>query len=72
MELNHDPTEDEIMQDFMNYLNQHPEVSLEDLGIIYEEIPSPYGMIKSFNVDSILKSNYHEFSSLDSAKEIVN
>lgn len=58
-----DPSEVDVMVEFMNFLENNPEITPEDLGVKVEEERTAFGMMRVFSIDSILKSNYHEFIS---------
>ena len=66
-----DPSEEQIIDDFMNWLSKHPGVTPEDLGVVMHDEYTPYGNMKVFTSDAILNSRYLEIANRKEP-EIIN
>lgn len=66
-----DPTEEQIMDEFFNWLDAHPNIKPIDLGVVPIYDVTPFGVREIITVDAILKSNYYEIANR-AEPEVIN
>ena len=66
-----DPTLEEIVYEFMDWLNHNPGVTPEDIGVhIDRYVETPHGRIGIITAEAVLNSKYHEFVCNEKPKEV--
>ena len=68
-----DPTLDEIVLEFLSWMEMNPGITPEDIGVhIDKYVETPHGRIGIITAEAVLNSKYHEFVCNDRPKKEVS